>query len=85
MCNFNSGMPNIFLKSSEYLTEAAKLIPELKETDKENFKSLRKLIIDTLKIINSIKSPTKGEDNLFGAIAENLQGSLGLINQQVKG
>lgn len=73
------------LKSSEYLTKASKLIPDIKEDDKESFKELRKLIIESLKILNSIKSSTKGEDNLYGNIAEDLQGSLGLINRQIKG
>jgi DNA-binding ferritin-like protein len=77
------GSEEKLLPSSEYLTKAAKLIPELKEDDKEKFKDLRKLIIDTLKTLNSIKSSTKGEENLYGAIAEDLQNSLGLINRQI--
>ena len=72
------------LKSSEYLTKASKLIPDIKEDDKESFKELRKLIVEALKNLNSIKSATKGEDNLYGSIAEDLQGSLGLINRQIK-
>ena len=78
------GAEEKLLASREYLTKALKLIPELKDDDKEKFKDLRKLIIDTLKTLNSIKSATKGEDNLYGNIAEDLQGSLGLINQQIK-
>ena len=37
-----------------------------------------------LREIESLKDLSKGEDNLFGAIAENLQVSLGLINRQIK-
>lgn len=73
------------LKSGEYLEKASKLIPEIKEDDKESFKELRNLIVNTLKILNGMKSVTKGEENLYGGIAENLQGSLGLINRQIKG
>ena len=72
------------LKSAEYLKNAAALIPDISENDKESFENLKQLLIKTLRVIESLKSLTKGEENLIGAIAENLQTSLGLVNRQVK-
>jgi hypothetical protein len=72
------------LPSSEYLKKAIELIPEISEDDKDSFLSLKKLIIKTLKHIEGIKNLTSGESNLIGAIAQDLQNSLGLINKQVK-
>lgn len=72
------------LPSGEYLSRATSLIPELSEGDKENFKSLENLLINTLMSLQQIESATKGEENLYGAIAEDLQNSLGLINRQIK-
>lgn len=74
------------LPSSQYLTEAAKLIPLITADDTENFRALSKLIFNALKIIeNPDILISKGEENLLGAIAENLQTSLGLVYQQIKG
>lgn len=72
------------LPSGEYLSRATSLIPELVKEDKDNFKSLENLLVNTLMAIQQIDSATKGEDNLYGAIAEDLQNSLGLINRQIK-
>lgn len=72
------------LPSGEYLSRATSLIPELAKEDKDNFKSLENLLVNTLMAIQQIDSATKGEDNLYGAIAEDLQNSLGLINRQIK-
>ena len=72
------------LPSGEYLSRATSLIPELSEEDKDNFKSLENLLVNTLMSIQQIDSATKGEENLYGAIAEDLQNSLGLINRQIK-
>lgn len=69
--------------SGEYLTEASKLIPKIKPNDKDSFVELSKLLIKALKIIEGLKSLTKGEENLIGAIGEDLQTSLGLVNRQV--
>lgn len=69
--------------SSEYLAKASKLIPEIKPNDKDSFVELSKLLIQALKIIEGLKSLTKGEENLIGAIGEDLQTSLGLVNRQV--
>ena len=72
------------LPSGEYLSRATSLIPEITGNDKDNFKSLENLLVNTLTLIQSIEPGTKGEDNLYGAIAEDLQNSLGLINRQIK-
>lgn len=72
------------LPSGEYLSRATSLIPEISKADKENFKNLENLIVNTLMLIQQLEA-TKGEDNLYGAIAEDLQNSLGLINRQIKG
>jgi len=71
------------LPSAEYLTKAAKYIPSIKPNDKDSFKELAKLLIKTLKTIEGLNKLTKGEENLIGAIGENLQISLGLVNRQV--
>lgn len=71
------------LPSKEYLLQAIKFIPAITENDQENFKSLENLLVMTLANIEHLEG-TKGEENLFGAIAQDLQNSLGLINRQVK-
>ena len=71
------------LPSGEYLSRATSLIPEIANKDLNNFKSLEKLLVTTLAIIEELPG-TKGEENLYGAIAEDLQNSLGLINRQIK-
>ena len=72
------------LPSAIYLQNASSLIPEITGNDKEDFKNLISLVVNTLTIIEALKSGTVGENNLYGAIAEDLQNSLGLINRQVK-
>lgn len=73
------------LPSGEYLSRATSLIPELESSDKKNFESLQNLIVNILTLMQSIEPATKGEDNLYGTIAEDLQNSLGLVNRQIKG
>lgn len=72
------------LSSKEYLKNTIELIPEIQKEDKKNFEALRKLLISAIQELEKIKTLSKGEENLLGGIAENLQSSLGLINQQVK-
>lgn len=72
------------LPSAIYLQNASNLIPEITGNDKEDFKNLILLVVNTLTIIEALKSGTVGENNLYGAIAEDLQNSLGLLNRQVK-
>ena len=71
------------LPSGEYLSRATSLIPKLDKNDKTDFTSLQNLIVNILTLIQSIEPATKGEDNLYGTIAEDLQNSLGLINRQL--
>lgn len=73
------------LPSGEYLSRATSLIPEIELNDKKNFESLQILIVNVLTLLQSIEPVTKGEDNLYGTIAEDLQNSLGLVNRQIKG
>lgn len=73
------------LPSGEYLSRATSLIPEIALEDKANFKSMQNLIVVTLQHIEGLTDLTKGEENLIGAIAQDLQNSLGLINLQIKG
>ena len=72
------------LSSSEYLRKAIILLPEISNSDKDNFKRLAELVITNLALIEHLSELTKGEENLVGAIAEDLQNSLGLINRQIK-
>ena len=63
------------MHSGDYLTEAADLIPK-----EINFKTMKRLLIDTLSIIESINGISKGDENLLGAIAQDIQNNIGLIN-----
>ena len=72
------------LPSGEYLSRATSSIPEVRNSDKENFKELEQLLVSILTLIETLHG-TKGEENLYGAIAEDLQNSLGLVNRQIKG
>lgn len=72
------------LPSKEYLKSAVNLIPDIAEDDRTNFESLKKLIFTTLQQIEGLESLTKGEENLIGAIAQNLQSSLALVSFQIK-
>jgi len=78
------GNDEMTLASGEYLSRATSLIPEIEEDDKKNFQSLENLIVNTLMLLQDMEA-TLGENNLYGAIAEDLQNSLGLINRQIKG
>ena len=68
--------------SKEYLSDAIKFIPDIKQSDKESFEELAKLLIKALKTIEQLSKLTKGEENLIGAIGEDLQTSLGLVNRE---
>lgn len=72
------------LSSGEYLRSAADIIPVITGNDKTDFYKLSVLLTNTLKLIEDSKDLTKGEENLLGAIAQDIQTSLGLINMQVK-
>lgn len=72
------------LLSGEYLSRATSLIPQIANEDKLNFESMQNLLVITLQHIEGLDDLTKGEENLVGNIAQDLQNSLGLINLQVK-
>jgi len=63
------------LRSSEYLRQASELIP-----DDADFNSIRSLLIDTLVNISSIVNISRGDENLIGAIAQDIQNNVGLLN-----
>lgn len=71
------------LPSGEYLLKATSFIPSIQEDDKANFKSLENLLVVTLGTLEALEG-TKGEQDLYGAIAHDLQNNLGLINRQIK-
>ena len=71
------------LPSGEYLLKATSFIPAIQDDDKANFKSLENLLVIALGTLEALEG-TKGEENLYGAIAQDLQNSLGLINRQIK-
>ena len=64
------------LDSSKYLLDAATLIP----SKKADFKAMKDLLLDTLVIIEEITGIAKGDENLLGTIAQDLQNNVGLIN-----
>ena len=63
------------LDSRIYLSEAAQIIPT-----GADFGNIRAIMIDTLKITEQIKDVSKGDENLLGAIAQDIQNNIGLIN-----
>lgn len=63
------------LHSSEYLKQASEIVPA-----GADFKSMRVLMIDTLIIIENLRELSKGDENLLGAIAQDIQNNVGLIN-----
>lgn len=63
------------LHSSEYMSRAAELVP-----GGADFRLMRDLMIDTLAIIEHITNVSRGDENLIGAIAQDLQNNIGLIN-----
>ena len=78
------GSDETTLPSAEYLKKATNFIPPIVEADKKNFEALGDLIMSILELIESMNNSTKGEENLYGNIAQDLQNSLGLINRQIK-
>ena len=63
------------LSSSVYLVRASKIIPAY-----SNFGTMRELLIKTLSLIEQIKGISKGDENVIGAIAQDIQNNVGLIN-----
>lgn len=63
------------LHSSEYLALASHIIPA-----GADFKLMRTLMVDTLVIIEELRDLSRGDENLVGAIAQDVQNNVGLIN-----
>lgn len=63
------------LHSAEYLMRASELIPL--DID---FDNMLKLLMACLKHIETIDNISKGDENLIGAIAQDIQNNVGLIN-----
>lgn len=64
------------LESKTYLTEAVLYIPN----KKDDFKEMKDLLLEALEIIEQTGNYSKGDENLLGAIAQDLQNNVGLIN-----
>ena len=63
------------LHSSIYLARAAEIIP-----DKIDFQKMRELMINCLQLIEETAGLSKGDENLLGAIAQDIQNNAGLLN-----
>lgn len=63
------------LHSSEYLRRGADLIPDVID-----FREMRDLMLNCLQKIENITDISKGDENLIGAIAQDIQNNVGLIN-----
>lgn len=63
------------LHSSEYLLNASQIIPEGAE-----FKNMFQLMMQCLSTIETIENVSKGDENLIGAIAQDIQNNVGLLN-----
>lgn len=63
------------LHSSEYLKRASEIIPA-----GADFKAIRTLMVDTLVVIENIRGVSRGDENLIGAIAQDVQNNVGLLN-----
>lgn len=63
------------LHSNEYLRRGADLIPEAVD-----FRLMHELMLNCLQEIEGIEGVSKGDENLIGAIAQDLQNNVGLLN-----
>ena len=63
------------LSSKEYLKDAADLIPQ-----DISFVLMQSLMLIPMQIIEDAQGISKGDENLLGAIAQDLQNNVGLIN-----
>ncbi len=63
------------LHSKIYLARAAEIIP-----DEIDFQKMRTLMLNCLQDIESITDISKGDENLIGAIAQDIQNNVGLLN-----
>lgn len=63
------------LHSSEYLLRTSQIIPA-----GASFESISSLMLNCLAEIESIENISKGDENLIGAIAQDVQNNIGLLN-----
>lgn len=63
------------LRSSVYLARASQLIPQ-----GANFENMHRLATACLEHIETINNISKGDENLIGAIAQDIQNNAGLLN-----
>ena len=61
--------------SSWYLRTAVDLIPE-----SVDFRLIKDLMLNALQVIETIEGISKGDENLLGAIAQDIQNNIGLLN-----
>lgn len=64
------------LPSKEYLAMAIELIPN----NPYDFKNMLNLMLQSLQHIEGLTGLSKGDDNLIGNIAQNIQNMVGLLN-----
>lgn len=73
------------LSTEEYYNNSLELFPETSEDDDQlNFANMLTLLVQTLDFIENLKDLSKGDENLIGAIAQDLQQNAGLLSLQVK-
>lgn len=73
------------LSTEEYYNNSLELFPETSANDDQlNFANMLTLIIQTLDFIENLKNLSKGDENLIGAIAQDLQQNAGLLSLQIK-
>lgn len=73
ICLLGHGMKT--LHSRIYLARAAQIIP-----DKIDFQKMRELMLNCLQLIEETAGLSKGDENLIGAIAQDIQNNVGLLN-----
>ena len=73
------------LSTEEYYNNSLELFPETSNDDDQlNFANMLTLLVQTLDFIENLKDLSKGDENLIGAIAQDLQQNVGLLSLQVK-
>lgn len=69
------------LPSKEYLQMAIPLIPDPIFPDNSyKFENMLTLMLDTLQLMEDIEGLSRGDDNLIGNIAQEIQNNVGLLN-----
>lgn len=73
------------LGSKEYLNRTYAILDRPEEhNDRKNFLFIQNLVIKAITLIESMQGLKKGEENLIGAIAQDLMQYKGLLNLQVE-